>query len=466
MSGPGGPARIFTAAELFLPCGPVVGGPDDADHHNLMVMADGHLLMPWAPEWSGGGVSFFEFDDPCVPVKVGETTDGDLRESHEIPLARIGGRLFTALDWHGGVVDNEIVGGVQFWELTDPTAPRVVSSLALPGYVYPDAYARPSLSAFWAGATVYVGGADNGVWIVNAADPEAPTLLSTHVFEPPMRIGTFHVVGSQAMAAGAEISRVVMADVSDPAQIVPVPGGDFLVTDGAGAAREYYFANLIGSRAWFARKEGAGGPIAYDVSDSGAPTRLFDWPTDGGNGGYVFANKDIAFVGDSNFAEVVDFSVPQSPAELGRPDIPGDLDTATPIGNVVVLSVDEDADPGLASQVVPWSLEPDRSPPTVKLHNPRGGAMHVALTARIGLSWDEMVEIASVHPGSVRVTDAAGFLVDGFFTVTEAIVNFQPLAPLHPGETYTVVVPPGGVVDYSGNAVAAELRFQFTTADL
>jgi hypothetical protein len=462
MPGPGGPTVSFTDEELFLPCAALTGGPEDQDHHNLVVMGDGYLWMPWAPEWSGGGVSAFDVQAPCAPVKVGEATDGDLRESHTFPLARKDGRLLTVLDWHAGLVDGELTGGVQFWDLTEATAPVVLSTLALPGYLYPDAYARPSLSAFWAGDTVYVGGADNGVWIVDASDPAAPALLGTHVFEPPLRVGTFHVVGTVGMAAGTEVSRVVLCEVSDPAHIEPLPGGDFLVTDGDGVPKEFYFANLVGRRAWFARKEGAGGPVGYDISMPTAPVRFGDWPTGGGNGGYVFANKDVTFTGDSNFAVVVDFADPLAPVELGRSDITGDLDTATPVGNVVVLSVDEESEPGLASQVVPWATEPDRAAPRVMWHLPADGASQVATTARIGLSWDEMVEIASVHPGSVRIFDEDGALVPGHFTVVEALVNFQPAAPLRGGATYRVEVPAGGVVDVSGNAVVEPLGFSFT----
>src|SRR5689334_22308316 len=70
-SGPGGPARTFSASELDTACGYVLGGPGDAEHHNLSVMYDGYLVHPWAPEDGGGGISFLEFDDPCNPVALG-----------------------------------------------------------------------------------------------------------------------------------------------------------------------------------------------------------------------------------------------------------------------------------------------------------------------------------------------------------------------------------------------------------
>ena len=50
-SGPGGPAVTFDEGELFAACAHLQGDPlRTADHHNHVVMHDGYLIMPWAPE--------------------------------------------------------------------------------------------------------------------------------------------------------------------------------------------------------------------------------------------------------------------------------------------------------------------------------------------------------------------------------------------------------------------------------
>ena len=60
LRGPGGPSTTFTSEELWQNCAHLEGGENDVDHHNLVVPYRGHLLLPWAPEWGQGGLSFFE----------------------------------------------------------------------------------------------------------------------------------------------------------------------------------------------------------------------------------------------------------------------------------------------------------------------------------------------------------------------------------------------------------------------
>lgn len=463
LAGPGGPATSFADADLFANCAFLDGGENDADHHNFATMLDGYLFLPWTPEWSGGGLSFFEIDDPCSPVLVGLGTSGDLRESHNVGWSRHGDRVYAALDYHGGLVDAEIVGGVMFWDVTDPAAPVEVSSLALPGYVYPDAYARVSLSVFWQDPYVFVSGADNGFYVVDASDPEQPVLETVFTFDPNLRVGSVHVVGDLALVSTAEGSRTVLMDVSDPTDPQPIPGGEFHVTDPAGEPQDYYFANVAGRYGLFARKEGGGGFDAYDLSDPTNPTRVGGFNSPDGNGGYVYRQADTVFVGESHFAGVYDITDIAAPVELGRGQLPGDLDTATPIGNVLILSVDEDAVPNEASAVMPWTQEPDAAGPVVELHRPPAGATFVAPTARIGLSFDEFVEFQSVFAGSFRVHDAAGWPVAGTFNAQENVVNFSPAAPLAEDTTYVVHVPEGGITDLSGNPTAEGLTFRFST---
>lgn len=463
LSGPGGPSVSFAEEDLLSPCAYLNGSELDQDHHNFVTMYDGYLVLPWAPEWSDGGLSFFEFDDPCSPVKVGEAFTGELRESHNMGFAERGGRVYTALDYHGGIIDGSFAGGVQIWDVTDATSPSPVSALALPGYVYPDSYARVSLATFWQGNTLWVSGCDNGFWVVDVSDPLDPTLAYQHIFDPPLRVGAVHLIGDIAMVSGAEGSRTVLMDVSDPMSPVPFAGGEFDVTDREGEVRDYYFANTGGRYALFARKESGGGFIAYDISDPEAPAWVGDYQNSDGSGGYVFRQHDTLFVGESNFAGIYDFSDPSAPVERGRGHLIGDLDTATPIGNLLILSVDEDAVPDQASTVMPWTTEPDSRPPRVELHRPADGALWVGVASSIGLSFDEMVEFRSVFEGSFRVATSEGDPVAGIFSVQENIVHFTPSEPLAEQTTYTVTVPAGGITDFSGNATDDEVLFRFST---
>ena len=65
-------------------------------------------------------------------------------------------------------------GGILFWDLSDISNPVQVGAIEFPGFFYPDAYARITMAVFWQAPYVYVAGADNGVFIVDATDPTAP----------------------------------------------------------------------------------------------------------------------------------------------------------------------------------------------------------------------------------------------------------------------------------------------------
>lgn len=469
MRGPGLGSQTYDPSDLFAPCSFLDGGQsdptldEDDDHHNTVMMVDGHLVMPFAPEWSSGGVAFFDVVDPCAPTKVGEGLSDTIRESHTIALARREGRILAAFDHHEGIVQGELLGGIEIWDITDPTSATVISHLDLPGYAYPDAYARVTLSTFWAGHTLWVSGADNGIYAIDVEDPAVPALIAQHIFEPPLRVGAVHVVGGIGMASTAEGSRTVLFDATDPGAIEPLPGGDFAVTDESGSPKEYYFANLVGPRALFARKEDGGGPIVYDLRDPTGPVRVGGARTDGGNGGYVFANKDDLFVGDSHWGVVFDFSDPSAPIERGRAVIPGDLDTNTPLGQWMVLAVDEESLPDQASAIVPWSPAPDSLGPQVGWSWPVDAQTFVPSDAVLGLSFDEMVELMSLHDGSVRIAGPDGAPVPGQWSLVEAIATFVPDGGWLEDSSYTVTVPAGGVADVTGNRVTEEFTMSFST---
>lgn len=457
--GPGGPARTFTAEELNQACGYILGGPQDVEHHNLAVMHDGYLVHPWAPEDGGGGISFFEFDDPCNPVLVGQAWSERMRETHTLAFGEADGREYLAVD----ALDPDIynIGGVGIWDITDRSAPVWVSEIDTPNFAYPDSYLRVTFSSFWQGDVLYISAAFNGIHVVDVSDPLAPVLVRSVTFDPPHLVGSFTVIGNLGMAASAGTQRVWMMDVSDP--LDPKPMSTFDTVRADGSIDKYYFSSIGGRYGLFARNERGGGPIIYDITDPTSPVWTGEALTEDGDGGYVYRQGDRLFQGDSNFGAIWDISDATRPQEVARYLVPGDMDTLSPVGNVVVVSVDEGGEPGKATSIFPWRETPDDDPPAIELVNPMPGEEAVALTGRIGVSFDEWVERATVFEGSLRVTDGAGFPIEGSYNVQENIVNFTPAEPL-PGKTEIVVhIPAGGITDVSGNPIAEEQRWSFHT---
>ncbi|MEZ4467746.1 MAG: Ig-like domain-containing protein [bacterium] len=146
----------------------------------------------------------------------------------------------------------------------------------------------------------------------------------------------------------------------------------------------------------------------------------------------------------------------------------GDLDTATPIGNVVVLSVDDKADPDQGSSVVPYQTEPDSRPPR-HLGLAPDGATDLPVTSRFGLVFNEFVSVKSAWAGSIRL------YVDGLDRIRrrpggrtlqrpgEHRETSRPPRPLARGTTYRLEVPAGGIADFNGNRLVRPFTATFTT---
>jgi hypothetical protein len=463
--GPGGPAVSFTPEQLYQNCAYLDGGVGDTqDHHNLLVMFDGFLLMPWAPEWGTGGLTFFDIADPCNPSQAGYGTSARMRETHSIGFAEVDG------SWHA--VTNQIdlfafVGGIQLWDVSNTAAPTELANLDLPGFLYPDAYARVTLSVFYQAPWIYVAGADNGIYVIDASDPANPTLADQVNFNPTLRAGQVQVVGNLLMVSAAEGPRTVMLDVSVPDNPQPIAGGDFSILDSLDQPRESYFSNWLGGYGFYAIKDGGGGLLIWDLHDPSNPS-FYGEHKSGGNGGYVFAKDNLAFVGESSVARIYDWSDPQAVSIVAELHLPGDLDTVTPIGNVAVLSVDDQAEPNQGTAIAPYMEQPDSAPPFVNFVWPPDGATDIKLSSRFGVTFNEMVEPKSAFAGSVRLyetgRDPDATRVDGWISTQEAIVNFSPKLPLASGTAYTLEITAGGVVDYNGNAVEQTFTASFTTA--
>lgn len=456
LSGPGGPTQNYSADQLYTPCTALLGSANDVEHHNLVGMVDGYLLMPWSPESGGGGISFFDVSDPCNPVKVGEAEAPHMRETHTLGIGVVDGRKYLATDMH---IDGA-TGGIGFFDITDPTSPEWVSELTIPEYKYPDAYFRVALSTFWQGDRLYVAAGLSGIFTVDVSDPLNPVILDQHT-EIAFLAGSTHIIGNIAMTSSAGLPKTMLWDLSDPDDWQLL--ADFNTVDFEGQLHPYYFASVGGKYGLYARKDGGGGPIVYDISDPTTPTLVGNAVAGDGDGGYVYRQKNVLFQGESNFAQLYTFDDPTAPEVIARIDMQGDVDTISPVGNVAFVSVDEKGEPGLATQVYPWTENPDTSAPAIELQNPADKQTNVALTSRIGVSFDEWIEPASVFEGSFRVWDQDGNKVPGRFYTQENLVNFVPDMQLSADTTYLVEIPAGGIEDISNNPIQSTLSWRFST---
>ncbi|MCH8844882.1 MAG: Ig-like domain-containing protein [SAR324 cluster bacterium] len=110
----------------------------------------------------------------------------------------------------------------------------------------------------------------------------------------------------------------------------------------------------------------------------------------------------------------------------------------------------------------PWGR--DDKAGSVNMVNPKDGASGQPVTSRVGLTFTDQVDLASVDLSTVIVRRRGALApLPGRFSHQTGIVNFWPDAPLAPNAVYEVLVPAGGVRDYAGNATPTGFSSLFST---
>jgi hypothetical protein len=83
--------------------------------------------------------------------------------------------------------------------------------------------------------------------------------------------------------------------------------------------------------------------------------------------------------------------------------------------------------------------------------------------SRIGITFSDNIELATVNSASFVVRPVGGQPLVGKYGLRNGVVNFDPDEDLQPGTTYEVVLPAGGLADLVGNRLTTEWKSTFTT---
>ena len=146
-------------------------------------------------------------------------------------------------------------------------------------------------------------------------------------------------------------------------------------------------------------------------------------------------------------------------------ELPGsntDNGQVVPFGHLIYIGNDH----GPLSGLFAHDKNPDSTPPAVVSISPAPGATAQAKTSRVGIAFSDNIYLDSLHDQSfiVRRSDTQE-KVSGRYSVTWTIVNFSPNEELAAGKEYEVILPRGGVRDYSGNGIVAAYKSTFTVAN-
>lgn len=434
-------------------------------HHNQPSVINGYLQLT-----GNALLSIYDLSDPTAPELLafrespGHCQDGGCGEAegHQVSFAKYGSTLYTVT----------IRGkGVDIWDVTDARDPKHVKAVDIPGVNYGD-FTEAVWGVAWQGTTIYVGGTSTGVHVIDATDPQNATLVTS---VPQGQLGNVNAgplfaIGNLLVVTTPKDNRgVATLDISNPHQP--------MILDSLIPEQNSYIGWFYGHHVYLLN------PIrVYDVLSDPTDITPVSGNRPGGyweymsfQDGYMFAGRirpnpgadkiDVSDLG--NF--VWDSSI------VGRMDLSGDAapenddQFTVAIGNLLVLSDDQLATVGpnsgkaAGTVIAVHDTEPDTTPAYVDTIVPKNGATGQSLKTRVGISFTDNVELATVDTRSFIVRPVGGEALAGTFSVTMSVLNFDPAEDLQPNTTYEVVLPAGGVKDYVGNGMAEEFLSTFTT---
>jgi len=269
---------------------------------------------------TGATVNTWNIGDPAHPTYVGRS--GATPAPGTITgLAAVGNTIYA------GWSNPDGSAGISILSLADPGHPAKVAEFddyAAPGY-------RGRLALASSGNLVYLADDQNGVFVLDAANPLAPAVLGqtggVYIAEGAALFGNHLFVTGSDMLGGRD---VVAVDVSDPAH--PAVAGSASL-DGFTVLR------VIPSEGY---AFGVGNDlIVYDTTDPSNMTQIADVPIDVATGAARIGST-LYLIGDSG-VQVWDITTPSAP-QLARtvamPTFAPDQVAVTALGPLVLTHTD------------------------------------------------------------------------------------------------------------------------------
>jgi DNA-binding beta-propeller fold protein YncE/cytochrome c peroxidase len=452
-SGPGLPKLVYDPGELFQVVARIGTG-----NHGHSMLHEGYLAVAK----SDIGVDFYDLSNPYAPVLVKSLTGlgMDLCEPHTMAQTTAwGGSHVVLARGPGGLGGN----GITIWDWSDVLTPRRRSVFTIPNV--PGGYAA---GVFWFAAQapyVYVPIGSLGLVVIDATNPQQPVIVKTL---SKSQTGGFNAVVAMAVGnmliltnsdSGSGFSKLDISDPVNPRLVSAMPSTPIP-----------YGANVNDGRLLLAAVSGCvscpnggnGFLQVFDIDQEGFT--LVNRVNLAARGGSVIVQDGFAQVGASNAYSKIDVRNDAAYTIVGtvvNPDLVngGDWDWVTPLGNLVAVADDE----GFGTSIVPHSALPDEIGPSVTMVVPPDGATNQGLETRVGITVTDMIELDSIDATSFIVRPAGGAALAGSYTHQFGIVNFAPVEPLQPNTTYEVVVPAGGMKDWSGNPAPETFVSRFST---
>lgn len=425
----------------------------ESEHHNQPAVINGYLQLT-----GNARFSIYDVSDPTDPeqlsvnVSPNDCTACGEAEGHEATFAKYGDKFYTAT-----IQGN----GIDIWDITDVRNPEHLKSVDIEGIDFGD-FTEAVWGVYWQGSTLYVGGTNTGVHVIDVTDPANPTLVKRLANVGGVNAGPVFAIGNiLVVTTPKDNAGIATIDISDP--------HNPMILDSVLPAEKSYIGAFYRHHAYLLN------PIrVYDVLTN--PAEITTVETNGVGGyfeymsfqdGYMFAGRirpepgatkiDVSSVAQMSFVRDI----------YGRRNLVENDDQFTvAIGNLLVMSDDQlspETSKYAGTVIGVHDTAPDTTPPEVDTIIPKDGATGQAVTSRIGISFTDNVELATVDTRSFIVRPVGGQALQGTWGVVMSVLNFDPAEDLQPGTEYEVILPAGGIKDYVGNGIAEEFRSTFTT---
>jgi hypothetical protein len=413
---------------------------------------------------------FYDLKDPKKPVEIsafktpnrdpvgGPKKEGEA-ESHTSSLGKYGNSYYLVTT--GG-------HGVDIWDVTNQKSVKHVKQILLDGIAYGD-FTAAVWGLSWQGNYIYVGGTDQGLFILDAHDPLNVTVakrIPTSAFGT-VSAGPLDAIGNiLVITTPKESGGIATMDISDPVNPVYLhsikPAKSYI----GQFYRRYVFLQEP-LRAWDVLTD----PTSFGTAS--APLGTLN--TDGSE--YMSFSDNFMFLGHlrpNGGASKIDVSDPAKMTVKGRVwgrlDVDGDKNLTNginddqftlAIGSLLVMGDDEL--PYAGCVIGAHSKDPDTTPPVVDTIIPKDKETGRNVKSRIGVSFTDNIEFATVNPASFIVRPVGGEPVKGVWGLRMGVLNFSPNENLKPATTYEVILPKGGITDLVQNALAEDFKSTFTT---
>ena len=357
--------HAYSRDQVFKVMGRLNAENGSPQENSSVVVHQGYVVEVYSQENSRpqAGISVYNFNDPSSPRLVSQTVENteSIGEQHAIGFAHQNGRDYAAL---------LALDGIEIWDWTDMTAPKQVSHLVLPGIRF--GYSNGAWWSAWQAPILYIGGASNGIYIIDTTDPTHPFLVDRDGRPNPIptgqtggfRVGPVFAVGNLLVASANDGRGYATFDISDPTDPVLL---DSMVRDGPPS-----YSSMLNGGVLYAigTDDDLHGLDVHDPSD----IRRLDSVAVYGRGGYLTVQDNYVHAGASDHYVKVDISDPGEYRIVGTATsgIPNhDEDFAVVLGNLVVLSDDHYN----GSFIFPHQAEPDTTGPSVNMVSPQDGAV-------------------------------------------------------------------------------------------